>query len=84
VTREGQQSGIETYAVGKFAPWFPISSRVRGIAAMSRTVWSSVVSMITFGLLAAASERSPGISTVTAIRQARMPATQPALAIRRT
>jgi hypothetical protein len=74
VIREGQQSDIETYACRKFAPWLPISACVFGMATRSRTVWSSVVNMMMFGLLLAARVGSPRTSSPSSARQA-MPAT---------
>ena len=75
VTREGQQSDMETNACGKVAPAFPISACVFGMAIMSRTVWSSVVNMMMFGLLLAARDCSPRTSSASRVRQA-MPETQ--------
>ena len=82
VTREGQQSDIETYALLNGAPAAPISPCVCGIAAMSRTVSSSVVNMIMFGLVEAAREDSPRAITATAITHSNAATTAPALAVR--
>ena len=51
-------------------PWLPISACVFGITAMSRNVWSSVVNMITLGLLLAARDFSPRASSASMARQA--------------
>ena len=66
---------METNACGKVAPAFPISACVFGMAIMSRTVWSSVVNMMMFGLLLAARDCSPRTSSASRVKQA-MPARQ--------
>src|SRR6185369_13770266 len=49
VARDGQHSDSETNECSNVVPAAPISARVRGIAAMSATVWSSVSITTTFG-----------------------------------
>jgi hypothetical protein len=52
------------------------------MAIMSRTVWSSVVNMMMFGLLLAARDSSPRTSSASRVRQAMPASNKAALAVR--